>query len=268
MTYRPAGGTEEGMVDDSIRPKIGNRVLAALPADVWQEFKPHIKLIDLAPGQVLCPPGKPQTDTFFPLTGTIVAVLVVLRDGKAVEATMIGREGVIGGIVTGPQHPSFAKPIAQIPGRCAFIATSRVQDAKERSAPLRDLFARYADALLAQVLQSVVCNAFHPMQQRLARRLLAAQDRVGSNELPLTQDYLAQMLGVHRSTVIRVVRPLQDDGIIQFMRGHITVLNRAKLEKASCECNAAIAKHFERVLPQTVEHHRPNTTRRRERSED
>lgn len=239
-------------IENSIRRKAGNRLLAALPSDVWEDLKAHLELVELAPGQVLCASGKPLTETHFPLTGTLLSVLVILRDGKAVEATTIGREGVIGGIVTGPEHPSFAAVIAHVPGHSARIATSRLQEAKERSAKLRDLFARYADALLAQVLQSVVCNAFHSMQQRLARQLLTTQDRIASNELPLTQEYLAQMLGVHRSTVIRVARPLQDDGAIRYARGRITVLNRARLEKASCECNGAIARHFERVLPQFI----------------
>jgi len=237
-------------IEDSIRGKTGNRLLAALPSEVWQDLKPHLELVDLAPDQVLCASGKPLTETHFPLTGTLLSVLVILRDGKAVEAMTVGREGVIGGIVTGPDRPSFARVIAQVPGHSARIATGRLQEAKERSAMLRDLFARYADALLAQVLQSVVCNAFHPMQQRFARQLLTTQDRIASNELPLTQEYLARMLGVHRSTVIRVARPLQDDGAIRYGRGRITVLNRAKLEKASCECNSAIARHFDRVLRQ------------------
>jgi CRP-like cAMP-binding protein len=224
--------------------------LAALPPDVWRGLKPHLKLVDLAPGEVLCASGKPLTETHFPLTGTLIAVLVTLRDGTAVEATTVGREGVIGGIFTGPNHPSFAKAIAQVPGCSARITTSRLQAAKQRSAALRDLFARYADALLAQVLQTVVCNAFHPMEQRLARQLLTTQDRIARDELPLTQDYLAQMLGVHRSTVIRVARPLRESGAIRYARGRITVLNRAKLEKASCECNGAIARHFARILPQ------------------
>jgi CRP-like cAMP-binding protein len=251
------------MIEDSIRRKTGNRLLSAMPPDLWDDVKPHLELVDLEPGQVLHASGKPHTETHFPLTGTMVAVLVVLRNGQIVEAAMIGREGVVGGIVTGPDYPPFAQAIAQVPGRCARITTSRLQHAKERSAKLRDIFARYADALLAQLLQSVVCNAFHPMQQRLARRLLAAQERIGSNELPLTQDYLAQTLGVHRSTVIRVARPLQDDGIIQYVRGRITVLDRSKLEKVSCECNGAISRHFDRVLPQnggTLARQRKRTT--------
>jgi CRP-like cAMP-binding protein len=244
------------MIEDSIRRKTGNRLLSAMPSDVWDNLKQDLELVELTPGQVLSTPGTPLLETHFPLTGMMVAVVVILRNGMAVEAAMIGREGVVGGIVTCPDHPSFTKAVAQVPGRCARVATSKLQEAKERSAQLRDLFARYADALLAQVLQSVVCNAFHPMQQRFARRLLAAQDRIGSNELPLTQDYLGQMLGVHRSTVIRVARPLQENGTIQYVRGRITILNRGKLEKAACECNGAIARHFDRVLPQMLDRQR------------
>jgi CRP-like cAMP-binding protein len=235
-------------IEDAVRQS--NRLLAALPLEDWQDLKLHLELVDLRADQVLCEPGRPLAETHFPLTGTLVSVLVILCDGKAFEAATIGREGVVGGgIVSDPEHPSFAKAVAQIPGRSVRIATSRLQKAKERSAKLRDLFARYADALLAQALQSVVCNAFHPMQQRFARWLLISQDRVDSNELPLTQEYLARMLGAHRSTVIRVARPLQEGGVIRYSRGRITILNRAKLEKAACECNAAVVRHFERVLP-------------------
>jgi CRP-like cAMP-binding protein len=237
-------------IEDSIRRKTGNRLLAAMPAGVWEDLKPHLELVQLAPGHVLCTWGKPLTEIHFPLTGTIVAVLVFLRNATAVEATIVGREGILGGGVSGADHPTFARAVAQVPGWSARIAATRFQKAKDQSPGLRDLLARYADALLAQVLQSVVCNAFHPMQQRLARRLLSTQDRLGTNELPLTQEYLAQTLGVHRSTVIRVARPLQENGAIEYTRGRIAVLNRAKLERAACECNDAIARHFDRVLPQ------------------
>jgi CRP-like cAMP-binding protein len=234
-------------IEDAVRRS--NRLLAALPLDVWQGLEPHLELVDLRADQVLCEPGRPLAEAHFPLTGTLISVLVVLRDGKAVEAATIGREGVVGGIVTDPEHPAFAKAIAQVAGRSARIRLSKLQAAKERSGKLRDVFDRYADALLAQALQSVVCNAFHPMQQRLARWLLTTQERIESDELPLTQDYLARMLGAHRSTVIRVARHLQEGGVIRYSRGRITVLNRTKLAKAACECNTAVGRHFERVLP-------------------
>ena len=234
------------MIEDARRQ---NRFLSALSPNVWQDLKPHLELVDLRPEQVLCQPGLALAETHFPLTGALITVLVILRDGKAVEAVTIGREGVVSGIVSTPNHPSFGRAVAQIPGRSVRIAASRLQETKDRSAELRDLFARYADALLAQTLQSVACNAVHSMPQRLARWLLSVQERIDSNELPLTQDYLAQMLGVHRSTVIRIARSLQEDGVIRYSRGIITILKRAKLKKAACECNDLVNKHFERVLP-------------------
>jgi CRP-like cAMP-binding protein len=258
-------------IEDSIRRKTGNRLLAAMPAGLWEDLKPHLELVELASGDVLCTSGKPLTEIHFPLTGTIVGVFVVLQDGPAVEGTIIGREGVVGGIILDPRHQSFTRAIAQVPGWSARIAATRLQETKDRSPELRDLFARYADALLAQVLQSVVCNAFHPMQQRLARRLLSTQDRIGTHELPLTQDYLAQTLGVHRSTVIRVAQSLQENGTIEYTRGRIAILDRSKLEKAACECNGAIARHFERVLPQTAEQrsdHMKGAIRRKRRPQN
>src|SRR5215831_19862963 len=111
MKYRQCGtGAEKGMkIEDSIRRKTGNRLLAAMPAGVWADLKPHLELVELSSGHVLCTSGKPLTEIHFPLTGTIVGVFVILRDGPAAEATIIGREGVVGGIVTGPRHPSFAR---------------------------------------------------------------------------------------------------------------------------------------------------------------
>jgi CRP-like cAMP-binding protein len=241
-----------------------------MPAGVWEDLKPHLELVEHASGHVLYTSGKPLAEVHFPLTGTIVGVLVNLRVGPALEATIVGREGVVGGIVTGAGHPSFVRAIAQVPGWSARISATRLQKTKDHSPKLRDLFARYADALLAQLLQSVVCNAFHPMQ-RLARRLLSTQDRIGTHELPLTQDYLAHTLGVHRSTVIRVARSLQENGVIEYARGRIAILNRPKLEQAACECNGAIARHFERVLPQSTEQRSNNTKRairRRQRPEN
>ncbi len=211
-------------------------------------LEPHARFVELAQGQVLFEPGEDVVITHFPQTGTMAALIVVLEDGRTAEAASIGREGAIGGIVSAGHKPAFARAVTQIAGPALRIETARIEVAKQRSLVVRDLFARYADALLAQVLQSVVCNMFHPMQQRLARWLLTTQDRIASNELPLTQEFLAQMLGVHRSTVIRVSRSLHSDGVIRNARGRLTVLNRAKLEKASCECYGAVARHYERIL--------------------
>jgi CRP-like cAMP-binding protein len=226
-----------------------NRLLAAVPAVDCALLEPYAQLVQLAHRQVLFEPEEDVVITHFPLTGTMAALVVVLEDGTTAEAASIGREGAIGGIVSGGHKPAFARAVTEIAGAAIRIETARIEVAKQRSSVVRDLFARYADALLAQALQSAVCNVFHPMQQRFARWLLISQDRVDSNELPLTQEYLARMLGAHRSTVIRVARPLQEGGVIRYSRGRITILNRAKLEKAACECNAAVVRHFERVLP-------------------
>lgn len=237
------------MVDESVRRHWSqNRVLAAVPAIDRALLEPHVEFVELAQGQVLFEPEEDVVITHFPLTGTMAALVVVLEDGRTADAVSIGREGAIGGIVSAGHKPAFARAVTQIAGPALRIATARIEIAKQRSSVVRDLFARYADALLALVLQSVVCNAFHPMQQRLARWLLMTQDRIASNDLPLTQEFLAQMLGVHRSTVIRVAQSLQNDGVIRNVRGRITVLNRAKLEQASCECYGAVVRHYERIL--------------------
>jgi CRP-like cAMP-binding protein len=237
------------MTDQNVRKHWSeNRLLGAVPAIDRGMLEPHAEFAELAHGQILFEPEEDVVITHFPLTGTMAALVVVLEDGRTAEAASIGREGAIGGIVSAGHKPAFARAVTQIAGPALRIETARIEAAKQRSLVVRDLFARYADALLAQVCQSVVCNAFHPMQQRLARWLLTTQDRIASNELPLTQEYLAQMLGVHRSTVIRVARSLQDHGVIRKARGRLTVLNRAKLEKTSCECYGAVARHYARIL--------------------
>ena len=237
------------MVDENVRRHwSGNRLLAAIPEIDRAMLESHFEFVELAQGHVLFEPQEDVVTTHFPLTGSMAALVVALEDGRTAEGASIGREGAIGGIVSAGQKPAFARAVMQIAGPALRIETAQIEVAKRRSLVVRDLFARYADALLAQVLQSVVCNVFHPMRQRLARWLLTTQDRIADNELPLTQEYLAQMLGVHRATVIRVARSLQNDGVIHNARGRITILNRTELEKASCECYGAVARHYARIL--------------------
>jgi CRP-like cAMP-binding protein len=237
------------MIDENVgRHWSRNRLLAAIPEIDRTMLEPHAQFVDLAQGHVLFEPEEDVVTTHFPLSGTMAALIVVLEDGRTAEAASIGREGAVGGIISAGHKPAFTRAVIQIAGPAFRVETARIEVAKQRSSVVRDLFDRYADVLLAQVLQSVVCTAFHPMRQRLARWLLMTQDRIGSKELPLTQEYLAQMLGVHRSTVIRVARLLQNDGVIRRARGRLTVVNRVKLEKASCECYGAVDRHYERIL--------------------
>ena len=235
--------------DDVRRRWSANRLLAAVPVVERGLLEPHVQLVELAHRQVLFEPEEDVVTTHFPLTGSMAALVVTLEDGKTAEAASIGREGAIGGIVSAGHKPAFARAVTVIAGPALRIDTARIELAKEKSTVVRELFERYADALLAQVLQSVTCNAVHSQQQRLARWLLMTQDRVGSAELPLTQEVIGEMLGVHRSTVIRVARSLQRQGLIRYERGRVAVTDRAGLEQTACECYGAIVRHFKRIVP-------------------
>ncbi|HEY7383883.1 MAG TPA: Crp/Fnr family transcriptional regulator [Beijerinckiaceae bacterium] len=226
-----------------------NRLLAALTASDRALLERRLRVIELPRGKVLFEPGEDVVETHFPVTRAMTSLVLTMKDGTAAEAATIGREGAVGGIVSAGHKPAFARAVVQIPGLAVRIETARIEEAKQCSPALRDLLTRYADALLAQVLQSVACNALHAMDERLCRCLLTIHDRVNADELPLTQEYLAGMLGVHRATVVRVAQPLQKEGLIRFSRGRITILNRKGLERAACECHAAVARHFARVLP-------------------
>jgi CRP-like cAMP-binding protein len=250
--------------DDVRRRWSANRLLAAVPVVERGLLEPHVQLVELGHRQVLFEPEEDVVTTHFPVTGTMAALVVTLEDGKTAEAASIGREGAIGGIVSAGHKPAFTRAVTIIAGPALRIDTARIELAKEKSKVVRELFERYADALLAQVLQSVTCNAVHSQQQRLARWLLMTQDRVGSAELPLTQETIGEMLGVHRSTVIRVARSFQRQGLIRYERGKVAITNRTGLELAVCECYGAVARHFKRMVPTSKSsrktHQRRNST--------
>lgn len=227
----------------------GNRLLAAVPISDRRLLEPHVQLVDLAHRQVLFEPEEDVLTTHFPLTGTMAALVVTLEDGKTAEAASIGREGAVGGIVSAGHKPAFARAVTVIAGPALRVETARIEFAKEASSAVRHLFERYADALMAQLLQSVTCNAAHSQQQRLAKWLLMTQDRVGLAELPLTQEIIGEMLGAHRSTVIRATRSLQDQGLIHYRRGRIIIVNRPGLEQRVCECYGAVVRYFNRTIP-------------------
>jgi CRP-like cAMP-binding protein len=228
-----------------------NRLLAAIPASERGLLEPYVQLAELEQGQVLFEPEQDVVITHFPLMGTMAALVVALEDGNAAEAASIGREGAVGGIVSAGHKPAFTRAVTIIAGPAFRIETARIEAAKDKSPPIRALFERYADALLAQILQSVTCNAVHSPQQRLARWLLMTHDRVGSIELPLTQETIGEMLGVHRTTVIRVAKSLQNQGVIRYARGRVTITDRKGLEQIVCECYNAVAQHFNRAIPPT-----------------
>ena len=227
-----------------------NRLLATFSPPDRQLIEACAAIVGLRRGEVLFEPGAEVGATHFPSAGTVVALVVSVADGRTVEVATIGKEGAVGGIVSGGHAPAFARAVVQIAGPALKVELKALEQAKARSAHIRELFARYSDALLAQVMQSVACNAFHPLEARCCRWLLTAQDRAGTETIPLTQEYLAEMLGVQRTTVSAVAKALQDQGLIAYRRGAISILDRAGVEARSCECHGAVERHFREVLPE------------------
>jgi CRP-like cAMP-binding protein len=226
----------------------GNRLLATLSEQEQAMLKPEMEVITLHGGESVLSVGKSTTRSMFPFDGLMVSLRRELSGGRSVEVAAIGREGAVGGIISCGEAPAFTQAVVQLPGSAAMIPMAVLEKAKHDSAHLRNLFCRYADALLAQVMQSVACNAFHPIEARAARWLLHAQDRAASDRLELTQESLAGLLGVQRTTVNAVARVLQEQGLIAYRRGAIQVIDRAGLLKVSCDCYGVIESHFHAVL--------------------
>jgi CRP-like cAMP-binding protein len=227
-----------------------NRLLSALSIRDRDLIKQYLLPRLLVRGEVLFEPGDDVITTVFPCRGAMGSLMVVSSDGREVEAATIGPEGAIGGIVSAGHKPAYGRAIVQIGGPAFSIDTARLEDAKSRSPVFHDLFSRYADALLAQMMQSVACNAWHSIEARCCRWLLATHDRVGGELIPLTQEALAGMLGVRRTTVSVVAKSLQERGLIRYTRGRVQIANRKGIERASCECYGAVEEHFDRLIPE------------------
>jgi DNA-binding transcriptional regulator YhcF (GntR family) len=183
----------------------------------------------------------------------MVSLVVDVSGGRSIETASIGHEGAVGGIVSCGHAPAFARAEVLVAGPALKVSMDVLEDAKMRSGHIRNLFCRFSDYLLAQVMQSAACNSFHTIEQRAARWLLTAQDRAGSR-IELTQEALAGLLGVQRTTVNAVVRVLQDEGLISTRRGAIQVIDRVGLMRRSCECYEVIERHFASVIGATGSH--------------
>jgi len=226
----------------------GNRLLATLSPSERELLGPHMTMVRLEPGDAVLTAGGLVEQSLFPFDGLMVSMIVELSGGRSVEVASIGKEGAVGGVVSAGAAPAFTNGVVQIAGSAAAVPMGVLQAAKQASPHLQHLFCRYADALLAQVMQSVACNSFHPIEARSARWLLHAQDRVGGDRLALTQESLAGLLGVQRTTVNAVARVLQEQGLIANRRGAIQVVDRDGLEQAACECYAKVEGHFSAIL--------------------
>lgn len=227
---------------------LGNNLLRALrPADAGL-LNPYLEPWIGARDQVIYEPGDPVQTVYFPCGPSMISYLVVLQDGSAVEAALIGREGAIGGIVSRGRLPAFARAEVQFAGPFLRMQVADLEEAKQRSATLENLFARYADCLAAQMFQSIACNAAHSIEQRTAKWLVSAVERTGGPDIPLTQDQLAVMLAVGRSYISRVLRNFKQRRVLEVRRGALIIRNLDALRSIACECNECVRAHFEEVL--------------------
>ncbi|MGN2244540.1 Crp/Fnr family transcriptional regulator [Frateuria sp. GZRR33] len=225
-----------------------NNLLRALHQDDLVLLQPHLEAQRVEAGQVLYEPGDQVRHVYFPCGPTLISFVVLLEDGRGIETALVGREGAVGGIVSQGRLPSYSRAVVQFPGPVLRMGALELEQAKMQSPTLRNLFARYADCLMAQVFQSVACNAAHSIEQRTAKWLIAALDRTGDHDVPLTQEQLASMLGVGRSYISRVIKQLKDRGILETRRGGVRVTAAGGLDRVACGCNQAVRSHFEEVL--------------------
>jgi CRP-like cAMP-binding protein len=233
---------------DRLEPAFAeNLLLATFSAEVRGFLEPFGEIVKLELGEHVQTRGKDVEWTYFPYGTTMISLVVGLTDGRAIEVASIGREGAVGGIVSCGHAPAFGDAVVRVPGPAIRVTMKALENAKGRSGFIANIFCRYSDYLLAQVQQSVACNTFHSIQQRAARWLLTAQDRAG-DRIALTQEALAGLLGVQRTTVNAVVGSLQEDGLISCRRGRVLVLDRAGLRRQSCECYDAVERHFSDII--------------------
>ncbi len=225
-----------------------NGLLAVLIEEDRERLRPHMMTLDMEAKAILHRAGDDVVDTWFPLAAAAAAFCVEDVDGEAMDVAQIGREGAVGGIVSNGQLPAYSTAVVRCPGRFIRIKTSALEQAKLQSIVLRHWFSRYSDCLMAQVFQTAVCNGKHTIKQRTAKLLLAGLERTGDRELPVTQDQLADMLGVGRSFVSRVLGEMREKGVIESKRGLLTIKDEKKLRSLSCGCTTLIENHFDAVL--------------------
>jgi CRP-like cAMP-binding protein len=227
-------------------PHQQNRILASLPQRTQDALKPYLKLVELKHGSVLFESGATVDDVYFPHSG-VISLVVELAEGEMLETAMVGRDGVLGVSSALDGKVSLNKAIIQSPGMASIGDADRVRDVALKDDAFRSRLIRHEQVLFAAVQQSAACNASHTVEARLCRWLLRLRDLVG-DDLQLTQEFLAQMIGARRSSVSLVAATLQAAGLIRYSRGNIRLLNVEGLKEASCECYDAVRGHYERML--------------------
>jgi len=229
-------------------PSPSNQLLATLPSNVLALLNLDLEPVSLPQGVVLLEPEDPIERVYFPETG-MISLLVVTREGEAVETSVVGRDGALGLQRGLGKRRSFTRATVQIAGRFLTIAAHKFEQASTASAPLRDMINHYTEVLWAEAQQTTACNAIHDASSRLCRWLLQSAKCIGGDNLTLTQDFLGQMLGVRRTTVTLLAQELQRKGAIKYSRGKISILSRSTLEACACECHQVMQ---DKELPRKI----------------
>jgi CRP-like cAMP-binding protein len=228
-------------------PQSSNRLLASLSSSELSALQPQMTPVNLAQDTVLFEAGQEVDRIYFPHSG-IVSLVVRLASGDIIEAAMIGRESLIGGSAALNSRTSLTTAIVQIAGTASSLDADGVRVIAQHNSEFRTTIIRHEELILAQAQQSAACNAVHAVESRLARWLLRCRDLTGSDDLPLTQEFLAQMLGVRRTSVSLVAHTFQQAGLLRYSRGNIRILNVEGLRECTCECYDTIRLHAERLL--------------------
>jgi CRP-like cAMP-binding protein len=225
-----------------------NQLLAVLPAAEWARWQPHLELVSMPLGKALYESGGKLGHVYFPTTA-IVSLLYVMEDGASAEIAVVGHEGVVGVSLFMGGESTTSRAVVQSAGHGFRLRSSIMMQEFNRAGPVMHLLLRYTQALITQMAQTAVCNRHHSLDQQLCRWLLLSLDRLETRELVMTQELIANMLGVRREGVTEAAGNLQADGLITYRRGHITVVDRPGLERRTCECYAVVRREYERLLP-------------------
>jgi CRP-like cAMP-binding protein len=226
-----------------------NQILAALPDEDFERLLPHLELVPVELGWVVYEAGIQLKYLYFPID-CIVSMLYVMEDGSSAEIAVVGNEGLVGIALFMGGETTPSRALVQSAGHAYRLKAAVMKQEFAKGGTLQHLLLRFTQALLTQMSQTAVCNRHHTVEQQLCRWLLLSLDRLSSSEVMMTQELIANMLGVRRESVTERARKLQDAGLISYSRGHISVIDRPKLERYACECYAVVKREYDRLLPE------------------
>ena len=225
-----------------------NRLLASLSTADFALLSPQLTLVEMDKGRLICDPGDPIETIYFP-HDCVISLMTLMESGVAIESATVGREGAFGLQAAIAPRLAMSRAIVQVPGRASRMSAAALAEACRRAPAMMSLIDRHNDALFGHAIQSVACNALHGVESRFCRWLLTCRDRIDTDTVSLTQEFLADMLGVQRTTVTAIAGGLQSRGLIRYRRGIVDILNRPALEAAACECYDTVRRNYERLLP-------------------